>query len=101
MPLPLEAEGKLEEFAEASEGFALFGIMLNPATGEMGTYSSHGIAPGAVLGFLQRAVNQMLDAAASGELEYIGGEDATSLQPQGITPAPQRNATGGKIGLVH
>lgn len=93
MPMSLEAQKKLDEFAAASDGFALFGIMLNPATGEMGTYSSHGIEPGRVLGFLQEAVNQMVTAAANNELEYIGGDDATSLQPQG--------AAGGKIELVH
>lgn len=95
MPLPLEAEAKLGEFAEQSGDFALFGIFLNPATGEMGTYSSHGMEPGAVLGFLQRAVEQMVTAAANNELEYIGGNDGMA---QGSTA---QTATGGKIGLVH
>lgn len=95
MPLPLEAEAKLNEFAEQSGDFALFGIFLNPVTGEMGTYSSHGMEPGAVLGFLQRAVEQMVTAAANNELQYIGGNDGMA---QGSTP---QTAAGGKIGLVH
>ena len=93
MPLPLAAERKVEEFAEVAGDFALFGIFLNPRTGEMGTYSSHGIESGRVLGFLQEAVTQMVTAAANNELEYIGGDDATSVQPQ--------SSTGGKIELVH
>lgn len=75
MPLTLEAQERLNEFAAASDGLALLGIMLNPQTSEMGTYSSHGLPPGAVLGFLQRAVEQMVTAAANNELEYIGGEN--------------------------
>lgn len=94
MPLPLEAEAKLSEFAAESGDFALFGIFLNPRTGEMGTYSSHGLEPGRVLGFLQEAVSQMVTAAANNELEYIGGDDATEIHAQTA-------ATGGKIGLVH
>jgi hypothetical protein len=94
MPMSLEAQKKLNEFAEASDGFALFGIMLNPGTGEMATYSSHGMPPGAVLGFLTRAVEQMVTAAANNELEYIGGDNA--LAQGEIT-----QTTGGKIGLVH
>lgn len=94
MPMSLKAQEKLNEFAEASDGFALFGIMLNPSTSEMATYSSHGMAPSAVLGFLTRAVEQMVTAAANNELEYIGGEDALA---QGSTA----QTAGGKIGLVH
>jgi hypothetical protein len=87
MPLPLEAEQKLTEFSEESGNFVLFGIAVNPSTGEMATYSSHQLAPGKVLGFLQHAVEAMVTAAANNELEYIGGEDAT-LAPE---------ATGGSI----
>jgi hypothetical protein len=94
MPMTLKAQKKLSEFADESEGFAIFGIMLNPGTGEMATYSSHGVEPGAVLGFLQRAVEQMVGAAASGELEYIGGND-------GMAQGSTTQAQGGKIGLVH
>lgn len=97
MPLPLEAEAKLGEFAEQSGDLALFGIFLNPATGEMGTYSSHGMEPGAVLGFLQRAVEQMVTAAANNELQYIGGNDAEGTVRQNELS----QAAGGKIGLVH
>jgi hypothetical protein len=97
MPLPLEAEAKLNEFAEQSGDFALFGIFLNPATGEMGTYSSHGMEPGAVLGFLQRAVEQMVTAAANNELEYIGGNDAERT----VRSNELSQAAGAKIGLVH
>ena len=88
MPMSLEAQKKLDEFADESDGFALFGIMLNPGTGEMATYSSHGMEPGAVLGFLQSAVQQMVSAAVSGELEYIGGEDALA---QGEYPGRNQN----------
>lgn len=97
MPMSLEAQNKLNEFAEESDGFALFGIMLNPSTGEMATYSSHGMPPGAVLGFLQNAVNQMLNAAVNNELEYIGGEDGQTHE-RGNSSA---KSSGGKIGLVH
>ena len=41
MPLSFEAEEKLTEFHAAAGDFVLFGIFLNPVTGEMGTYSSH------------------------------------------------------------
>lgn len=92
MPLPFAAERKVAEFAEEAGDFALFGIFLNPRTGEMGTYSSHGMETGRVLGFLQEAVNQMVTAAANNELEYIGGDDAQTVQPQ---------AQGANIGLVH
>lgn len=98
MPISIKAQQKLNEFAEASDGFVLFGIMLNPSTGEMATYSSHGLPPGAVLGFLQNAVIQMVNAAANNELEYIGGDDDTALQSQETLSAAQ---AGGKIGLVH
>lgn len=98
MPLPFKAEDKLNEFSAASGDFALFGIALNPKTGEMATFSSHGIAPGRVLAFLQDAVHQMITAAANNELEYIGGEDGMA---QGSSPKEIRTATGGKIGLVH
>lgn len=97
MPLPFEAEERLTDFSQASGDFALFGIFLNPVTGEMGTYSSHGLAPGAVLGFLQNAVAQMVTAAANNELEYIGGSDG---ETQTRTTA-QSEATGGKIELIH
>lgn len=94
MPLPLEAEGKLSEFAEESGDFALFGMFLNPKTGEMGTYSSHGLSPGKVLGFLQDAVHQMVTAAANNELEYIGGPNEAEGQ---TTQEP----IGGKLELVN
>jgi hypothetical protein len=94
MPLSPQAQERLAEFSVASGDFALFGIALNPVTGELATYSSHGLPCGAVLGFLQRAVEQMVNAAASGELEYIGGNDGMA---QGSTPETE----GGKIGLVH
>lgn len=92
MPLPLEAEAKLSEFAAEAGGFALFGIALNPQTGEMATFSSHGIEPGKVLGFLQSAVEQMVTAAANNELIYIGGSDGMA---QGSTKK------GGKLELVN
>ena len=92
MPLPKEAQDRLTEFSAESGDFALFGIALNPVTGECCTYSSHGLPPGQVLSFLQKAVKQMFDAAMSGELEYIGGEDGQTLQSQ---------AAGGKIEIVH
>lgn len=91
MPLPLEAEERLTEFGAASGDFALFGIFLNPRTGEMGTYSSHGMEPGAVLGFLQRAVEQMVTAAANNELEYIGGDNGETHEC----------GTGSKIEIIH
>lgn len=97
MPLPFEAEKKLTEFGAVSGDFALFGIALNPVTGEMATYSSHGMQPGAVLGFLQRAVEQMVTAAANNELEYIGGSDGEAETGQ----TAQTEATGGRIELVH
>lgn len=81
MPLPFEVEARLTEFSAASGDFALFGIFINPQTGEMGTYSSHGLEPGVVLGFLQRSVDQMVTAAANNELEYIGGKDDPTLHP--------------------
>lgn len=101
MPLSFKAEAKLTEFSVESGDFALFGIFLDPQTGEMGTYSSHGLEPGSVLGFLQNAVAQMVTAAANNELEYIGGDNATPVQSKKTVPSPQRAATGGKIGLVH
>jgi hypothetical protein len=94
MPLPFEAEAKLVEFSVEAEGFALFGIALNPETGEMATFSSHGMEPGAVLGFLQNAVAQMVTAAANNELEYIGGDNA-------LAKGSTAQNTGGKIGIVH
>lgn len=97
MPLPIEAQERLGEFGNASEDFALFGIFLNPATREMGTYSSHGMEPDAVLGFLQRAVEQMVTAAANNELEYIGGDDGQTHELG--NSGTQSN--GGKIALVH
>lgn len=93
MPLPLEAEAKLSEFAEESGDFALFGIAMNPHTGEMATFSSHGLEPGRVLGFLQSAVTQMVNAAANNELEYIGGPNGAEGQ------TTQEPTTGGN--LVH
>ena len=77
MPIPLIAQEMLANFADKSGEFLLFGIFINPVTGEMGTYSSHGLPPGQVLGFLQRSVETMVTAAANNELEYIGGDDAT------------------------
>lgn len=97
MPLPVKSKIKLNEFADRAEGFALFGIFINPETGEMGTYSSHGIEPGAVLGFLQNSVNTMIAAAANNELEYIGGDDGQGT----VRPNEVSQATGGKLGLVH
>ena len=93
MPLPLEAQTRLTEFSAESGDFALFGLALNPVTGECCTYSSHGLPPGQVLSFLQKAVKQMFDAAMSGELEYVGGEDGEAQTGQ--------TAQGDKIGLVH
>lgn len=97
MPLPLEAEEKLTEFGAASGDFALFGIALNPVTGEMATYSSHGMQPGAVLGFLQRAVEQMVTAAANNELEYIGGSDGKTNERADSST----EGSGGRNELVH
>jgi len=92
MPLPFEAQKKLTEFSAESGDFALFGVAFNPVSGECCTYSSHGLPPGQVLSFLQKAVKQMFEAAMNGELEYVGVEDDQTVQPQ---------AAGGKIGLVH
>jgi hypothetical protein len=94
MPLPLEAEVKLSELAKESGDFSLFGIFINPQTGEMGTYSSHGVEPGKVLGFLQQSVNMMVTAAANNELEYIGGEN-------GMAQGSTTQTAGGKIGIVN
>lgn len=93
MPLPIQAEEKLTELAAVSGGFALFGICLNPETGECATFSSHGMEPGQVLGFLHQTVNRMIQAAVDGELEYIGGNDAKGPVQQNQAPH------GGK--LVH
>lgn len=86
MPLPYETGKPLTDLANAAGEFTLFGIFLNPRTGEMGTYSSQGFAPGQVLGFLKQAVDQMLDAAVSGELQYVGGEDAEGSIQQNEAP---------------
>lgn len=94
MPIPLKAEAKLGEFAAESGDFSLFGIAVNPETGEMATFSSHGVEPGRVLGFLQQAVNTMVTAAVNNELEYIGGSD-------GMAQGSTAQAAGGKIELVH
>ena len=92
MPLSPEAEAMLSEFAEVSGEFTLMGLAMNATTGEIATFSSHQFAPGQVLGFLQRGVQEMVTAAANNELEYIGGEDAEMAS---------KGSTGGKIGLVH
>lgn len=94
MPLPEETGKPLTELANAAGEFSLFGIFLNPQTGEMGTYSSSGFQPGQVLGFLKQAVDQMLSAAMNGELQYVGGEDAKG------TVRPNK-ANGGKLELIH
>ena len=85
MSLPFDAEAKLEELSLVSGDYSLFGIFLNPKTGEMGTYSSHNFPPGRVLGFLQNAVEQMISAAANNELEYVGGDNGLA---QGSTAEP-------------
>lgn len=88
MPLPKAVWDKLEEVNEVSEGFALFGLFINTSTGEIGTYSSDGFQPGAVLGFLQNATQQMIDAAMNGELH---GTEAQA----GATPERPFLITGG------
>ena len=75
MPLPIAVEPATEALATALGPFTLMGIFLNPQTGEMGIYSSHGIASGAVLGFLQQAINELIGAMANGELELADGND--------------------------
>ena len=94
MPLTLEAEDRLTHFAEASGDFCLFGIAMNPVTGEMATFSSHQLPPGAVLGFLQQAVTQMITAAANQRIRRIqprgGSKDGMA---QGSTPQTE----GGNI----
>lgn len=76
MPLSHEVEIALDGLAAVSGDHVLFGIFLNPQTGECGTYSSHGVKPGKVLAFLQDTVEQMITAAANNELQYVGGNDA-------------------------
>lgn len=83
MPLPNEAQIALAKVGEKSGSYSLFGIFLNPETGEMGTFSSHGFEPGKVLGFLQNAVTTMVDAAANGELEYVNGTEEAGTSAEG------------------
>jgi hypothetical protein len=67
---------KLAEFEKEAKGYALVGLFIDPVSECMGTYSTHNLPPGAVLGLLKQAVDKMLDAAGNNELEFIGGTDA-------------------------
>lgn len=76
MPLSNKAYNALAKLADVSGDFTLFGIYLNPVTGEMGTYSSQPFSPGQVLGFLQRSTEEMLEAAKRGELQGVNDGEA-------------------------
>jgi len=71
MALSNKAQQLLDQFAAESGDFTLFGLMTNPATGEIGTFCSHAIEPGHVLSFLNRGVALMMDAAADGTLQGV------------------------------
>lgn len=85
----------LEEVAKESGDFTLFGIFINPETGEMGTYCSHAFEPGAILGLLQNMVTEMVTAAMSGNLQMPG--ECHGTETQGKT----QGETDGKAYLIH
>ena len=71
MPLNAKAITLLDQLSQADENFTLFGLAINPATGEMGTFCSSPFEPGQILGFLHEGVLAMTEAAKNGELEGV------------------------------
>ena len=78
MPLPKEAERKLNQVGYSLGDFTLIGLFINPATGEMGTYSTHGMEPGAILAFLEKGVTAMVAQLRGGALIAEGDYDGKS-----------------------
>lgn len=96
MPLSPTVHALLDEIAKESGDYTLLGIFINPESGEMGTYCSHGFEPGAILGILQNVVTEMVTAAINGNLQMPG--EPYGIEAQGKTP---EGATDGKAYLIH
>lgn len=80
MPLSVRANELLKELAEEASSYTLVGLLMDPATGEIGTFSSHYIPPGVVVGFLQRGTEALVSAMREGQLEAIDGTAGTTAQ---------------------
>lgn len=101
MPLPNEATKKLAQVGYHLGDFTLMGLFVNPQTGEMGTYSSHEIEPGAILGFLQEAVAQMVAQMQSGVLVPAGDEDGTARKTAEVEGFGIVRKPAGGVEIVH